>query len=256
MPLPAPASIISSSVSPVETQDPPAPKPVQDFKYVYTHRPKVPTSEPVLATLSPVDGPLPPLSASLSNLDILIAFRKGKRSCTDHPISNFISYDHLNLTFSQFALSLSSECILRSYTESLLIFAWKQAMDEEMKALTFRETWELVSAPTDTVIVGCRWVFTLKYHPDGFVDGYKVRLVAKSYTQTDSIHYFETFSPVVRMNSIRIIFSIADVKNAFLHRDLQEEVYMKQPSGYIAQGETKVYHLKKVIYGLKQSLRA
>jgi len=110
-------------------------------------------------------------------------------------------------------------------------------MDEEMEALAFRETWELVSAPTDAVVVGFRWVFVLKYHPDGFMDRYKVRPVAKGYTQTYGIDYFETFSLVVRMNSIMILFSIAvnlswslfqmDVKNAFLYGDLQEEVYME-----------------------------
>jgi len=68
------------------------------------------------------------------------------------------------------------------YTVTLLVPAWKQAMDEEMKALASKGIWELVSTPTDAVIVRCRWVFTLKYRPDGFVDRYKVRLVAKRYT--------------------------------------------------------------------------
>jgi len=81
-------------------------------------------------------------------------------------------------------------------------------MDEEMEALPSRGTWELISAPTDAVVVGCRWVFALKYRPDGSVDRYKVRLVANSYTQTYGIDYFETFSPVAKMNSIRIMFSI------------------------------------------------
>jgi len=90
--------------------------------------------------------------------------------------------------------------------------------------------------------------------------------VAKGYTQTYSIDYFETFSPVARMNSIRIMFSIVvnlswslfqlDVKNAFLYGELQEEVYMEQPPSYVAQGETKVCRLKKTIYELKQNPRA
>ena len=81
-------------------------------------------------------------------------------------------------------------------------------MDEEMEALTSRGNWELISAPTDAVIVGCRWIFTLKSRLDGSVDRYKVRFMAKGYTQTYGIDYFETFSPIVRMNSIRILFSI------------------------------------------------
>jgi len=133
-------------------------------------------------------------------------------------------------------------------------------MDEEMKPLTFRETWELVSAPTD-VVVGYRWVFTLKYRPNESMDIYKVRLVAKGYTQTYSIDYFETFTSIASMNSIRILFSIVvnlswplfqmDVKNAFLYGDLREKVYMEQPLSYVAQGETKICRLKKAIYGLK-----
>jgi len=79
-------------------------------------------------------------------------------------------------------------------------------MNEEMDALVSRRIWELVSTPTDAVIVGCRWVYTLKYRPDGSMDHYKARLVAKSYIQTYVIDYFKTFSPVTRMNSIRIIF--------------------------------------------------
>jgi len=122
-----------------------ASKLVWDFRYVYTHRPKVPASQPVPTNSSPVDGPPQP-STFPSDLDISIALRKGKQSYTDHPISNFVSYDHLNLTFRQFALSFGS--IPRSYTEALLVPAWKQAMDEKMDALASRGIWELVSTPT------------------------------------------------------------------------------------------------------------
>jgi len=157
VPLPIPVSTVSLPVSPVETQDPPATKPVRDFRYVYTHRPKFPASEPVPAIPSQVDSSPP--SASLSDLDILIALRKDKWPYTDHPILNFVSYDRFNLTFYHFVLLLSSESIPRFYTEFLLVPVWKHAMNEEMKALTFRETWELVSTPTDSVVVGCRWFF-------------------------------------------------------------------------------------------------
>ena len=101
-------------------------------------------------------------------------------------------------------------------------------------------------APTN-VVVRCRWIYTLKFCPDGSMDRYKARLVAKDYTQTYGIDYFETFSPVGQMKSIRILFSVAinlswpliqmDVKNAFLYGYLQEEVYMEQPPGYVAQGK-------------------
>jgi len=107
----------------------------------------------------------------------------------------------------------------------------------------------LVLALSDAVIVGCRWVFTLKYCPDGSVDRYKATLVAKGYTQTYVIDYFETFSPVARMNSIRILFSIAvnlswplfqlDVKNAFLYGDLQEECIWSNLQVMLLRGRLK-----------------
>jgi len=177
----------------------------------------------------PIDGPQP--ITSPSDLDIPIALCKGNRSCTDHLISKFVSYDYLNPTFRQFALSASSEYISRSCEEALLVPAWKQAVDEEMDALVSRETWELVLAPTNVVVVGCWWIYTLKFRPNRLVDWYKARPVAKGYTQTYDIDYLETFSPVARINFIKILFSVAvnllwpffqlNVKNAFLYGDLQ-----------------------------------
>jgi len=97
------------------------------------------------------------------------------------------------------------------------------------------------------------------------VDKYKARLVAKRYTQTYGVDYFETFSPVAQLNSIRILFCCVnmewplfqlDVKNAFLYEDLKEQVYMEQPPRYIAQGENTICKVRKTIYGLKKSPRA
>ena len=106
-----------SPMPPAETTDPPASKPVRDFRYVYTHRTKVPASEPVLANPSPVDGPPSQQSTSPFDLDILIALRKGKWSCIDHPISNFVSYDTLTSLFVSllhlYPLSLYS-CLIQS----------------------------------------------------------------------------------------------------------------------------------------------
>jgi len=97
---------------------------------------------------------------------------------------NGLVISFLTITLTPLFISLPYHCLLslyfRSYIKALLVPAWKQAMDEEMEALASRETWELISAPTD--VASYRWVFTLKYRPNGSVDTYNARLVAKGYT--------------------------------------------------------------------------
>uniref|UniRef100_A0A2N9G0B3 Integrase catalytic domain-containing protein n=1 Tax=Fagus sylvatica TaxID=28930 RepID=A0A2N9G0B3_FAGSY len=220
-------------------------------------------SLPLPPSASPSADSPPPQSTS--DLDLPIAIRKGKRTCTEHPISNCVSFDHLSPSFKAFSLSLSSLVVPKSYREALSHPGWRKAMEEEMHALELNHTWDLIPKPAGTSIVGCRWVFTVKQNPDGTVDRLKARLVAKGFTQTYGLDYTETFSPVAKLNSIRIIISLAanldwplhqlDVKNAFLHGDLTETVYMTQPPGFESKGEC-VCHLKKSIYGLKQSPRA
>jgi hypothetical protein len=171
----------------------------------------------------------------------------------------------LSPSFKAFSLSVSSIVVPKSYREALSHPGWRKAMEEEMHALDLNHTWDLVHKPAGIPIVGCRWVFTVKQNLDGTVNRLKPRLVAKGFTQTYGLDYTETFSPVAKLNSIRIIISLAanldwplhqlDVKNAFLHGDLNETVYMAQPPGFESKGEC-VCHLKKSIYGLKQSPRA
>ena len=206
----------------------------------------------------------PPLPQSTSDLDLPIALCKSKRTCIDHPISSFVSFDHLS-PFKAFSLSVSSIVVPKSYREALSHPAWHKAMEEEMYALDLNHAWDLVHKPVGTSIVGCRWVFTVKQNPDGIVDRLKARLVAKGFTQTYGLDYTETFSLVAKLNSICIIISLAanldwplhqlDVKNVFLLGDLNETVYMAQPPGFESKGEC-VGHLKKSIYGLKQSSHA
>ena len=118
-----------------------------------------------------------------------------------------MSYAFLHPRFRNFALSLSSESIPRNHQEALSLPHWKAAMDEEIAALTTRGTWELVTCTVRVIIITCKWVYTIKYKVDDSIDRYKVRLVTRGFTQTYGIDYIETFSPVARLNSIRVILS-------------------------------------------------
>jgi hypothetical protein len=117
-------------------------------------------------------------------------------------------------------------------------------------------TWEVVDRPYGCKPVGCKWVFKNKLRPDGTIEKYKARLFAKGYTQKEGEDYFDTYSPVARLTTIRVLLSLAashglfvhqmDVKTAFLNGELEEEIYMDQPDGFIAKGqEGKVCKLLK-----------
>lgn len=141
---------------------------------------------------------------------------------------------------------------------------WLAAAQEEMSSLLSMNTWELVPRTKGTSIVKCRWIFKKKLDANGNVDRYKARLVAKGFTQKKGIDFKETFSPVVRFETLRFLFATAaaqdweihqmDVKTAFLNGDLEETIYMEQPEGF-TQNPNLVCKLKKSLYGLKQSPR-
>ncbi|KAK1629428.1 hypothetical protein QYE76_003743 [Lolium multiflorum] len=144
---------------------------------------------------------------------------------------------------------------------------WKAAMDEEFSALSHNNTWHLVPAEHGRNIIDCKWVYKVKRKADGSIDRYKARLVAKGFKQKYGVDYEDTFSPVVKSATIRLILSLAvsrnwklrqlDVKNAFLHGVLEEEVYMRQPPGYFDPSRRgHICRLDKALYGLKQAPRA
>lgn len=144
---------------------------------------------------------------------------------------------------------------------------WRAAMAHELNALAQNNTWILVPPPPNQHVVGCKWIYKVKRKADGSIERHKARIVAKGFTQEVGIDYHETFSPVVKPTTIRVVLSLTtshqwsirqlDVNNAFLHGDLQEQVYMAQPPGFVNSSfPSHVCLLKKELYGLKQAPRA
>lgn len=143
---------------------------------------------------------------------------------------------------------------------------WKASMKEELDSFNENDAWELVDRPQDSTVVECRWVFKKKYDSSNNVR-YRARLVAKGFTQKEGVDFHETFSPVLRYSTLRLLFALAakldldishlDVTTAFLNGFLDETVYMKKPITYECNSnDNKVLKLKRAIYGLKQSSRA
>lgn len=143
---------------------------------------------------------------------------------------------------------------------------WKIAMQKEFESLEENQVWDLVELPKDRRVVGSKWVFKRKIGENGIIERYKARLVAQGYSQKFGLDYEETFSPLVRFESIWTIISLAaqhqlklhqmDLSTAFLNGELEEEVFMRQPEGFIQKGqEHLVCKLKRSIYGLRQSPR-
>lgn len=143
---------------------------------------------------------------------------------------------------------------------------WLEAAKQEYDALMNNETWKLVKLPSGRQAIGSKWVFKVKHKPDGSVDRFKARLIAKGFSQKPGIDYNETFSPVVHRSSLRALLSYGvnrgmmihqmDVVTAFLNGKLSEEIFMTQPEGFVVAGKTDlVCRLDRSLYGLKQSPR-
>ena len=137
-------------------------------------------------------------------------------------------------------------------------------MHEELHQFVRNYVWELVPRPKEVNVIGTKWIFKNKSDEHGTVIRNKSRLIAQGYTQVEGVDFDETFAPVARLESIRILLAIAshlnfklyqmDVKSAFLNRMLQEEVYVEQPKGFIdPYRPDDVYKLKRALYGLKQA---
>ena len=140
----------------------------------------------------------------------------------------------------------------------------KEAVNREIESILSNHTWELTDLPPGNKPLGSKWIFKRKFKPDGTIDKYKARLVVKGYRQKEGLDYFDTYSAVTRITSIRILIALAavhdlkiqqmDVKTVFLNGELEEDIYMEQPEGFIVPGkEKKACRLVKLLYGLKQA---
>ncbi|GJY85846.1 retrovirus-related pol polyprotein from transposon TNT 1-94 [Tanacetum coccineum] len=155
----------------------------------------------------------------------------------------------------------------KNVNEALKDESWVVAMQEELNQFVANDVWDLVPLPMSQSVIGTKWVFRNKLDENGIVSRNKARLVAQGYNQQEGIDYDETYAPVARLESIRILLAIAcandfklyqmDVKSAFLNGFINEEVYVAQPPGFIDfQKPNYVYKLKKALYGLKQAPKA
>jgi len=141
-----------------------------------------------------------------------------------------------------------------------------KAMEEEFITLQHNQTWDLVPFSTDMNLIGCKWMYRIKYNPNGTILKHNARLVAKGFLQTPRVDYAETFSPIVKAPTIRVLFTLAitfgwdiqqvDINNVFLNGDLTENVYMSQSEGFTnSRFPSHVCKLRKSLYGLKQAPR-
>lgn len=180
-------------------------------------------------------------------------------------MSDYVSGEGLSEDEANMALMVSTDPLY--FEEAVKSANWRLAMDCEIKSIEKNKTWILTELPAGAKIIGVKWVYKTKYNEHGEIDKYKARLVAKRYSQKHEVDYTKVFAPVARMDTVRMIIALAaqkdwkifqlDIKSAFLHGELSEDVYVEQPRGYEKKGsEHLVYKLHKALYGLKQAPRA
>ncbi|GJZ19325.1 retrovirus-related pol polyprotein from transposon TNT 1-94, partial [Tanacetum coccineum] len=190
----------------------------------------------------------------------------------NHPLENVIGNLNQRTLRSQAQNQSNFYCFIstiepKNVNEALGDESWIVAMQEELNQFIANDVWELVPQPKNMTIIGTKWVFRNKLDENGVVSRNKARLVTQGYNQQEGIDYDETYAPVARLESIRILLAYAcaldfklfqmDVKSAFLNGFINEEVYVAQPLGFINfEKPDHVYKLKKALYGLKQAPKA
>ncbi|KAL0537256.1 hypothetical protein IC582_026232 [Cucumis melo] len=210
-------------------------------------------------------------TVNTSNLRCELELRRSKRQRTEKSfgpdfLSTFIveRRDEIDCNFTNLYLIDEDP---KTYQETLNFVEssmWKEAIKSELDSLVMNHTWDLVDLPMGNNPIRCKWIFKRKTKSNGSIERYKTILVVVGYTQKQGIDYFDTYSPITKITTIRALIALAaihsliihqmDVKTAFLNGDLEEEFYMTQPEGFKISGqENKVCKLRKSLYDLKQA---
>ncbi|GJQ93189.1 ribonuclease H-like domain, reverse transcriptase, RNA-dependent DNA polymerase [Tanacetum coccineum] len=226
--------------------------------------------EPITALNSPITPQTYTYNPNSEEEDATIcSLKNSENGFDDTPVRGFKDlteiYENARIVETESLLFTEEEP--RNYKEASTDKKWIEAIEIELDSINKNNTWTLTTLPTNHKAIGLKWVFKTKRDAKGEIIKYKARLVAKGYVQEQGIDFDEVFAPVARIETVRLILALAayhewqvhhlDVKSAFLHGELKEEVYVTQPEGFIQQGKSgKVYKLTKALYGLRQAPRA
>ena len=182
-----------------------------------------------------------------------------------YPISDYTTTTRFSEKHQEYVLTIMNSFEPQHYSQAVLDEQWRNAMRSEIDALEDNGTWTVETLPPGKKAIGCKWVFRLKFKADGTLERYKARLVVLGNNQVEGIDFKETFAPVIKMTTVRTFLEVAaakdwpvhqmDVHNAFLHGDLDEEVYMQMPPGFRTDDKSQVCRLHKSLYGLRQAPR-
>ena len=182
-----------------------------------------------------------------------------------YPLAHYIKCDNFSVNYLTFVAAIVKSDDPKSFKEAIKFEPWRKSMKEEIQALEDNGTWTLEPLPPGKRALGSQWVYRTKFKSNGDIERLKSRLVVLGNHQQEGIDYNETFAPVAKMTTVRAFLAIAasknwelhqmDVYNAFLHGDLNEEVYMKLPPGFETSDNSLVCRLRKSLYGLKQAPR-
>lgn len=140
-----------------------------------------------------------------------------------YALSKFLTYENITPKYKAYIAATSNIIELTTYSEAAKDTRWIDAMKDEIEALQNNHTWDIVPLPVGKIPIGCKWIYKVKYKVAGEVERFKARLVAKGFSQKEGIDYEETFSPVVKIKTVRTILALAATKNWHIH---QMDIYI------------------------------